>query len=146
MGLKLVYLAVNQVTSCPFFECDQMGFSSSWGNHTFFIVSLDYHSAKNKKSHNSFFIQDFLSDLLLLVVPYQVEEKLQCSYRKECKMLKNLDDRGAESSKIENVHTSIKRLLSKIDVTLSVVDAISSRVQKLRDDELHFQLIELIEG
>ncbi|XP_021900290.1 uncharacterized protein LOC110816419 [Carica papaya] len=39
-------------------------------------------------------------------------------------MLKNLDDRGAES----------------------MVDAISSRVQKLRDDELHFQLIELIEG
>ncbi|KAL3736705.1 hypothetical protein ACJRO7_025619 [Eucalyptus globulus] len=74
------------------------------------------------------------------------EEKLRVVYQKKCKKLKILDDRGAESSKIDATEGSIRKLHTKIDVCIRTVDAISSRIHKLRDEELQPQLTELICG
>lgn len=57
-----------------------------------------------------------------------------------------LDDRGAESSKIDATQASIRKLQTKINVCIRAVDAISSRIHKLRDEELQPQLTELIRG
>lgn len=57
-----------------------------------------------------------------------------------------LDDRGAESSKIDATQASIRKLQTKINVCIRAVDAISSRIHKLRDKELQPQLTELIHG
>ncbi|KAF5745046.1 hypothetical protein HS088_TW07G00627 [Tripterygium wilfordii] len=74
------------------------------------------------------------------------EEKLRVIYEKKCNRLKNLDDMGADSSKIDRTHASIKTLLLRINVIFTSIDAISARIQKLRDTELHLQLNELIQG
>ncbi|OIV97946.1 hypothetical protein TanjilG_12703 [Lupinus angustifolius] len=74
------------------------------------------------------------------------EEKLRTLYEKQCKRLKTLDDRGAESSKIDATEASIRKLLTKINICIRTVESISGRIHKLRDDELQPQLAELING
>lgn len=60
--------------------------------------------------------------------------------------LKSLDDGGAEFNKIDSTLASVKRLLSKINVSVTAVAAIATRIHKLRDEELQYQVNELIEG
>lgn len=67
-------------------------------------------------------------------------------YERKCKRLRSLDDRGAESSKIDATRASIRKLLTKIDICIKSVDSISSRIHKLRDEELRPQLTGLIHG
>ncbi|KAJ6709359.1 FAMILY PROTEIN putative (DUF630 AND DUF632)-RELATED [Salix koriyanagi] len=74
------------------------------------------------------------------------EERLRVIYEKECKRLQILDERGAESSKIDATQASIRKLLTKINVCIRAVDAISSKIHKLRDEELQPQITELIHG
>ncbi|KAJ8762944.1 hypothetical protein K2173_023073 [Erythroxylum novogranatense] len=74
------------------------------------------------------------------------EERLRITYEKECKRLKTLDERGAESSKIDASQASIRKLLTKINVCIRAVDSISSKIHKLRDEELQPQISELIYG
>ncbi|OAY58287.1 protein ALTERED PHOSPHATE STARVATION RESPONSE 1 isoform X2 [Manihot esculenta] len=74
------------------------------------------------------------------------EERLRIDYEKQCKRLRSLDEHGAESSKIDAAQASIRKLLTKINVTIRTVDAISSKIHKLRDEELQPQISELIHG
>lgn len=67
-------------------------------------------------------------------------------YEKKCKKLKTLDDRGAESTKIEATQAAARKLHTKIDVCIRTVHVISSRIHRLRDEELQPQLMELIHG
>ncbi|KAK4391061.1 hypothetical protein Sango_2169400 [Sesamum angolense] len=74
------------------------------------------------------------------------EEILRIAYEKQCKRLKTLDEEGAESSKIDATRASIRKLLTKLDVSIKAIDAISSRIHKLRDEELEPQVAALIHG
>ncbi|KAL0360252.1 UNVERIFIED_CONTAM: protein ALTERED PHOSPHATE STARVATION RESPONSE 1 [Sesamum radiatum] len=74
------------------------------------------------------------------------EERLRVAYEKQCKRLKTLDEEGAESSKIDATRASIRKLLTKLDVSIKAIDAISSRIHKLRDEELEPQVAVLIHG
>ncbi|GER37735.1 hypothetical protein STAS_14152 [Striga asiatica] len=74
------------------------------------------------------------------------EEKLRVVYEKQCKRLKILDEEGAEPIKIDATRASIRRLLTKLDVSVKAIDAISIRIHKLRDEELQPQVAELIHG
>ncbi|CAN8291990.1 unnamed protein product [Cochlearia groenlandica] len=74
------------------------------------------------------------------------EEKLRVIYEEKCRTLKKLDSLGAESSKIDATRVSIRKLLTKLDVCIRSVDSISSRIHKLRDEELQPQLTQLIHG
>lgn len=76
----------------------------------------------------------------------QDEERLRAIYEKQCKRLKALDDRGAESTKIDATETSIRKLLTKINICIRSVEKISVRIHKLRDEELEPQLAALITG
>lgn len=76
----------------------------------------------------------------------QGEEKLRVIYDKKYNQQKVLDDKGAEYSKIDDIHVSLRRLLSKINVAVTAVDVISRRIHRLRDEDLLAQLKELIEG
>ncbi|KAF5735500.1 hypothetical protein HS088_TW15G01007 [Tripterygium wilfordii] len=74
------------------------------------------------------------------------EEKLRIIYEKKCKELRTLDEKGAEASKIDFAQASVHKLLTKINISIRGVDAISRRIHKLRDEELQPQLTELIRG
>ncbi|KAE8684499.1 hypothetical protein F3Y22_tig00111128pilonHSYRG00043 [Hibiscus syriacus] len=74
------------------------------------------------------------------------EERLRVTYEKKCKKLRMLDNQGAESSKIDATRASVRKLLTKIDVCIKAVEAISTRIHKLRDEELQPQLTNLVYG
>ncbi|XP_075480758.1 uncharacterized protein LOC142521438 [Primulina tabacum] len=74
------------------------------------------------------------------------EERLRLMYEKQRKRLQLLDDNGAESTKIYAAQDHIRRLLTKLDVSIKAIDAISTRIQKLRDEELKPQIAILILG
>ncbi|RHN62900.1 hypothetical protein MtrunA17_Chr4g0052471 [Medicago truncatula] len=71
------------------------------------------------------------------------EERLRAIYKKQCKRLKALDNRGAESNATES---SIRKLLTKINICIRSVETILGRIHKLRDEELQPQLAALISG
>ncbi|VVB15933.1 unnamed protein product [Arabis nemorensis] len=75
-----------------------------------------------------------------------VEEKLRVLYERGYKVLKKLDQTGAEPSKIYEAEAVVKLHLSKINVAVRAVETISMRIHKIRDEELWFQVIEIING
>ena len=60
--------------------------------------------------------------------------------------MKELDNLGAERAKLDAAHTSVRNLNTKINICIRAVDTISSRIHKLRDEELLPQVTELIHG
>ncbi|KAM0032563.1 hypothetical protein Hdeb2414_s0016g00476421 [Helianthus debilis subsp. tardiflorus] len=74
------------------------------------------------------------------------EERLRVIYEKMCKRLNELDAKGAESSKIDATQASIRRLMTKLNVSVKAIDAISCEIHKVRDQELQPQVSELIYG
>jgi len=75
-----------------------------------------------------------------------VEEKLRVLYENNCRKLKRLDERGAEAHKIDATRTLVRSLSSKIRIAIQVVDNISVKINKLRDEELWPQLNSFIQG
>ncbi|KZV33025.1 hypothetical protein F511_03291 [Dorcoceras hygrometricum] len=74
------------------------------------------------------------------------EERLRVLYEKQWKRLKYLDEGGAESSKLESAQVSISKLLTRLEVSMKAIDSISSRIHKLRDEELQPQVAALVHG
>lgn len=67
-------------------------------------------------------------------------------HEKKCKRLKDLDERGAEAHKIESTRTLVRKLSTKIRIAFHFVDSISSKISKLRDEDLWPQIAQLIQG
>ncbi|KAL6661957.1 hypothetical protein ACP70R_001341 [Stipagrostis hirtigluma subsp. patula] len=81
-----------------------------------------------------------------LLEEVKIEEKIRVQYDKKRQELKNLDRKGAEAHKLEAVEICIRKLSTKISVAIQVVNTISARINKLRDEELWPQICELIQG
>lgn len=76
----------------------------------------------------------------------KAEERLRVIYEKQCKKLQILDEKGAEPNKIDALRASIRVLVTKLNVCMKTIDAISSRIHMLRDEELQPQVADLIHG
>ncbi|CAL5377963.1 unnamed protein product [Camellia sinensis] len=76
----------------------------------------------------------------------KVEEKMRVLHERKCGKLKHLDERGAEAHKIDATRTLVRSLSTKIRIAIQVVDKISVKINKLRDEELLPQLNEFIQG
>ncbi|KAH7690197.1 Transcription factor IIS N-terminal protein [Dioscorea alata] len=74
------------------------------------------------------------------------EEKLRVLRERKVKRLKHLDERGAEAHKVDSTQVEIRKLSTKIRIAIQVVESISKRINKLRDEELWPQINELIQG
>jgi hypothetical protein len=66
-------------------------------------------------------------------------------YEKNYRRLKSLDERGAESSTIDSTRLTVRLLRSKISINVRTANAFSSKIQKIRDEELYPQLVDLIQ-
>lgn len=84
-----------------------------------------------------------IADLLIL---FQVEEKMRVDHERKSKKMKHMDVRGSESHKVEAARTLVRSLSTKIKVAIQVVDKISMRINRLRDEELWPQLHDFIQG
>lgn len=76
----------------------------------------------------------------------QAEEKLRVTHEKKLRNLKRLEERGAEDQKVDSTRKLVRSLSSKIRIAIQVVDKISIRINKIRDEELWLQLNEMIQG
>lgn len=76
----------------------------------------------------------------------KAEERLRVIYEKQYRKLQLLDEKGAESNKIDALRASIRVLVTKLNVCMKTIDAISSRIHVLRDEELQPQVADLIHG
>ncbi|KAG6408332.1 hypothetical protein SASPL_131337 [Salvia splendens] len=74
------------------------------------------------------------------------EENLQIMYEKQRMKLNIVDEVGAEPTKVYAAEVSAIRLLMELDVCVKEIDVISSRIHKLRDEELQPKTIALIRG
>nr|XP_040241917.1 protein ALTERED PHOSPHATE STARVATION RESPONSE 1 [Aegilops tauschii subsp. strangulata] len=74
------------------------------------------------------------------------EEKLRTLYEKKYNRLKSLDEQGAEPDAIETARSSVRDLRSKITINIKTAKAFSSKIEKIRDEELYPQLVDLIQG
>ncbi|TKY72742.1 serine carboxypeptidase 2 [Spatholobus suberectus] len=73
-------------------------------------------------------------------------ERVRIAYEKKCKQLRNLDVKGEDPSCADKTREVIRDLDTQITVSIHSVEAISRRIEALRDEELHPQLLELVQG
>ncbi|XP_006464213.1 protein ROLLING AND ERECT LEAF 2 isoform X2 [Citrus sinensis] len=73
-------------------------------------------------------------------------ESLRKEYDRKCNQLRHQFAKDHSSQVIDKTRAIVKDLHSQIRVGLRSVDSISRRIEKMRDEELHPQLVELIQG
>ncbi|XP_049936834.1 uncharacterized protein LOC126410610 [Nymphaea colorata] len=81
-----------------------------------------------------------------LYVEVKEEEKIRLGFEKKFKRLKDLNRKGAEPEKLQATQSSIKKELTKINITIRSIDAMSNKVHKLRNNQLQSELTKLIQG
>ncbi|KAJ0513711.1 hypothetical protein HanRHA438_Chr10g0450841 [Helianthus annuus] len=67
-------------------------------------------------------------------------------YERKCSQLRNQDVKGNEGGTIDKTRAAVKDLYSRILVAIRSAESISERIEKLRDEELQPQIIELLHG
>lgn len=73
-------------------------------------------------------------------------EMLRGDHQKKCMLLRQQEAKGEDANVIDKTRGSIKTLHSLILVSLQGVNSTMSAVQKMRDEELYPQLVELSHG
>ncbi|VFQ96014.1 unnamed protein product [Cuscuta campestris] len=73
-------------------------------------------------------------------------EFLRRQYDRKCTRLRHQFAKDVSSQAVDKTRAVVKDLHSRIRVALYAVDSISKRIEKMRDDELLPQLMELIQG
>lgn len=76
----------------------------------------------------------------------QSGEQVRIAYEKKGKQLRNHDVKGDDPTAVEKTRASIRDLHTQIKVSIHSVEAISKRIETLRDEEMQPQLLELIQG
>ncbi|KAI3842802.1 hypothetical protein MKW92_030983 [Papaver armeniacum] len=67
-------------------------------------------------------------------------------YDRKCAQLKNQDVKGDDARSMDKTRAVVKDLYTRMLVAIRTAESISERIEKLRDEELHPQLIELLQG
>lgn len=76
----------------------------------------------------------------------KASENVRKSYDEKCNLLRRQFARGLNAQLIDKTRAVVKDLHSRVSVAIQAVDAISKRIEKIRDEELQPQLVELIQG
>ncbi|KAF5747221.1 hypothetical protein HS088_TW06G01402 [Tripterygium wilfordii] len=66
----------------------------------------------------------------------KAEEKMRVILARKCRLMRSLDEKGAEAHKVDYTQTLIMALSTKIKISIQVINKISIAVNKLRDEEL----------
>ncbi|ONK75528.1 uncharacterized protein A4U43_C03F17830 [Asparagus officinalis] len=73
-------------------------------------------------------------------------ESLRKAYDQKCNQLRHQFARGLNPQVIDKTRAVVKDLHSQITVAIQTVDSISKKIEKMRDEELQPQLMELLQG
>lgn len=67
-------------------------------------------------------------------------------HEKKSNKLKHMDVKGSEAHKVDAARMLVRSLSTKMKIAIQVVDKISMKINRLRDEELWPQLFEFIKG
>lgn len=73
-------------------------------------------------------------------------ERLRLEYEKRMAHLRSQDEKGEEPSSVDKTRAALRSLHTRMKVSIHTVQSISRRIEVLRDEELHPQLMELVQG
>ncbi|XP_075672793.1 uncharacterized protein LOC142642323 [Castanea sativa] len=73
-------------------------------------------------------------------------ERVRIAYEKKCNQLRYQDVKGDDPSVVDKTRVAIRDLHTQIKVSIHSVEAVSKRIETLRDEELQPQLFELVQG
>ncbi|XP_073277037.1 uncharacterized protein [Primulina huaijiensis] len=76
----------------------------------------------------------------------RVGERVRLAFEKKCAQLRNQDMKGEVPSFVDKTRAGIRDLHTQIKVSIHSVEAISKRIETLRDQELEPQILELVQG
>jgi hypothetical protein len=76
----------------------------------------------------------------------QAGESIWKEYDRKCDQLRHQFAKDQSVHVIDKTRAVVKDLHSRIRVAIHSVDSISKRIEKIRDEELQPQLLELIQG
>ncbi|GER35159.1 hypothetical protein STAS_11416 [Striga asiatica] len=76
----------------------------------------------------------------------KASESIQKEYNRKCDQLRHQFAKDMSSQIIDKTRAAVKDLHSRMRVALHSVDTISKRIEKMRDEEMLPQLLELIHG
>jgi hypothetical protein len=76
----------------------------------------------------------------------QASESIRKVYDRKCHQLRHQFAKDQGTQVIDKTRAVVKDLHSRIRVAIYSVDSISKRIEKMRDEELYPQLLELTEG
>ncbi|KAG1366493.1 nitrate regulatory gene2 protein [Cocos nucifera] len=76
----------------------------------------------------------------------KASESIRKAYDQKCNQLRHQFARDMNARVIDKTRAAVKDLHSRVRVSIQAVESISRRIEKLRDEELQPQLIELVQG
>ena len=77
---------------------------------------------------------------------FQAGDSTRKIYEKKCSRLRNQDVRGDDELTMDKTRAAVKDLYARILVAIRSAESISKRIEKLRDEELQPQIVELLKG
>lgn len=89
-------------------------------------------------------IFEYLS-YLIKVLLCQNEETLRANYERKCNERSSSDKIGSDPEKIEEIERTIRKISTRIRITLQVLHSISKKISEIRDEELWPQICELVQ-
>ncbi|KAF3796893.1 hypothetical protein EJ110_NYTH00781 [Nymphaea thermarum] len=76
----------------------------------------------------------------------KASESVRKEYDRKCGQLRHQSARDLKKHVIDKTRAAVKDLYSRTNVAIQALESISKRIEKLRDEELQPQLLELIQG
>ncbi|XP_015579990.1 protein ALTERED PHOSPHATE STARVATION RESPONSE 1 isoform X1 [Ricinus communis] len=76
----------------------------------------------------------------------QSGERIRIAYEKKCMQLRNQDVKGEDPSVVDKTRLAIRDLYTQLQVSIHSAEAVSKRIEALRDEELQPQLLDLVKG
>ncbi|CAN6274974.1 unnamed protein product [Urochloa humidicola] len=76
----------------------------------------------------------------------KAEEKMRLLLAKSAKRLKFLDQKDAEAQKIDTTQNMVRKLSTKLRISVRVIAKVSKKINRVRDEELWPQIYALIQG
>ena len=135
LTLKNLVVQCLEVTTLPWIDCihGRRNYTKKWRYN--FCQGSGTCTIKHTKreSHNCF-------------CNLQAGERLRIEYEKRLTHLRNQDVKGEEPSSVDKTRAALRSLHTRLKVSIHTVQSISRRIEVLRDEELHPQLMELIHG
>lgn len=82
----------------------------------------------------------------LVVFGKQQAEALKGDLERKLAILRNQDQKNEDHNAIDKTRSTVKALQTRMVVAIQAVDHGYQQVQKLRDEELYPQLVDLLDG